>query len=76
MTSDRTLGVLMQRVQAARSQVDRCRHGPVVREELAAARRDLLRALQDYTGALERRALPVPSRLRAEVKLHLELFDS
>lgn len=76
MTSDQSLGLLVRRVHEARIEVDRCRHGRVVREELAAARRGLLRALQDYTAALERRALPVPARLRAELKLHRDLFDT
>jgi hypothetical protein len=75
MTADQMLGLLVRRVHEARSEVDRCRHGRVVREDLAAAHRELLRALQEYTTALERHALPVPPRLRAELRLHRDLFE-
>jgi hypothetical protein len=75
MKTEPPLGLLVHRISEARTAVDRCRHGPVARDELAAARRELVKALQAYTSALDRRALPVPSRLRAELRLHRELFE-
>ena len=75
MRSDQPLGLLVHQIHEARTHVEQCRHGQVVREDLAAARRELVRALQAYTSALEHRHLPVPSRLRAELDLHRELFE-
>lgn len=72
---DQSLEALMRRVHRARTAVDRSRNGRVAREELADARHELMLALQAYTSALERRKLPVPWRMRAELKLHRDLFD-
>lgn len=69
------LNVLSRSVREARAAVHQHRHGPVVPTELAGARRELILALQDYTSALEDRHLPVPSALRAELRLHSQLFD-
>jgi hypothetical protein len=68
------LEALVRRVRDARQEVDHCRHGRIVRHELENARHELMVALQDYTAALERRDLPIPWRLRAELKLHRDLF--
>jgi hypothetical protein len=68
------LDVLSRRVREARAAVHRHRHGPVASNELAAARRDLMLALEDYTTALEQRCLPVPYALRTELQLHRQLF--
>jgi hypothetical protein len=72
--SDPTLGGLVRRVRAARRAVETERHGPVTRDGLVIARRELLVALEDYIAGLERSSLPVPSRLRTEVRLHRGLF--
>jgi hypothetical protein len=69
------LGVLGQRVRDARAAVHEHRHGPVGSVELADARRDLLRALQEYTAALEQEGLPVPRTIRMELRLHGRLFE-
>ncbi|MDI6908561.1 hypothetical protein [Nocardioides sp.] len=72
---DRSLGTLLLRVRRARSAVEQCRNGRVARDELADARHELMLALQAYVSALERRKLPVPWRMQAELKLHRDLFD-
>lgn len=69
------LDALSAGVRDAREAVHRHRNGPAVSPELAGARRRLVRALEDYTVALEERRLPVPSALRAELQLHSRLFD-
>ncbi len=80
--SDRTpasrrlvLDALSARVREARTAVQWQRNGAGVSTELARARRGLVRALEEYTFALEERHLPVPSALRMELKLHSQLFD-
>lgn len=70
-----SLAVLGRSVQDARAVVRQRRHPPVVPAELAEARRALIAALADYTAALERRQLPVPSALRTELEMHRKLFD-
>ena len=65
----------MRRIHRARTAVDRSRHGRVAREELADARHELMLALQAYVSALERRKLPVPRQMQAELRLHRGLFD-
>lgn len=69
------LDALSAHVREARVAVHRQRNQPVVSADLASARRGLVRALEAYTFALEERQLPVPSALRAELKLHRQLFD-
>ena len=70
-----SLEILSARVREARAAVHRQRNAPVVSTELASARRRHVRALEEYTLALEERRLPVPSALRAELTLHSRLFD-
>lgn len=72
---DRSLESMSRRIREARTAVDRCRNGPVSRDELADARHELMLALRDYVAALERKNLPVPWRMQAELKLHRDLFD-
>lgn len=72
---DHSLEALSRRIREARTAVDRCRNGQVARDELADARHELMLALQTYTAALERKNLPVPWRMQAELKLHRDLFD-
>jgi hypothetical protein len=68
------LDALSARVREARTAVHRQRHGPVVPTELASSRRRLVTALEEYTIALDERHLPVPSTLRAELKMHSRLL--
>ncbi len=72
---DQTLEAMSRRIRVARTAVDRCRNQQVARDELADARHELMLALQAYAAALERRKLPVPWRMQAELKLHRDLFD-
>jgi len=67
--------VLGLHVQDARAVVRQRRHPPVVPANLAEARRALIAALEEYTGALEQRHLPVPHALRTELRMHRQLFD-
>ena len=67
------LGVLSRSVRDARAAVHQHRHEQVS-AELANARRELVQALEAYTSALEDRHLPVPYALRAELRLHSQLF--
>lgn len=69
------LGLLSRRLRDARARLHVQRHGPVASAELNGARRDLVRALTDYTTALEERRLPVPYALRLELQLHGRLSD-
>ena len=71
----RSLETLLQRVHRARTTVEDRRNGRVARDELADARPELMLALQAYVTALERRKLPVPWRMQAELRLHRDLFD-
>lgn len=70
-----SLSALGRTVRHAREEVHECRHGAVVAKDLADARRALIAALEDYTAALEKQHLPVPSALRSELQLHRDLFD-
>lgn len=69
VTADPSLPALADGVREARAALRDCRHGRVVRDELALAYRHLLTTLELYAIGLEKRALPVPSRLRGEVTL-------
>lgn len=69
-----SLALLDQRLHEARRQVAERRTGRGHRDELARAHRDLLAALEDFTGALEARGLPVPPSLRTELQLHRDLW--
>jgi hypothetical protein len=67
--------VLSRSLHDARDVVRQCRRGPVVAPDLARARRALIAALEEYTLALDRRHLPVPHALRAELDMHRQLFE-
>lgn len=69
------IDALSQDVRDARAAVRRHRHGPATSPDLTNARRNLTVALEDYITALERRHLPVPHALRAELQMHRQLFD-
>lgn len=65
----RVLGWLSADVRSAREQVAASRATTAVNGQLAAARQWLLRALEAYAAALTERRLPVPPRLRDELRL-------
>lgn len=64
-----TLGWLSADVRAAREQVAASRAAPYAKGQLLPARQWLLRALEAYTAALTARRLPIPPRLRDELRL-------
>ena len=70
-----TLVTLAGKLREARTAVARHRHGPVGSDAASSSRRIMLRALEDYIGALETLRLPVPYALRDELRLHQRLFD-
>jgi hypothetical protein len=70
-----SLSALGRTVRHARQEVHECRHAVGTTRDLADARRALISALQNYTVALEEQHLPVPSALRAELKMHRDLFE-
>jgi hypothetical protein len=70
-----SLGTLGVRLREAREAVAEQRGGPIGSEAVARSRRMMLRALEDYIGALETLHLPVPYALRDELRLHQQLFD-
>lgn len=72
---DPSLETLSRRIREARTAVESRRQGKAVQGELAQARHELTQALEAYAAALERRKLPMPWRLQAELRLHRELFD-
>jgi hypothetical protein len=63
-------------VRQARVVVDDCRSAPHTQQDLVQARGDLLAAMQEYAGALRDNNLPVPPRLRDELRLYLDLNRS
>lgn len=63
------LGWLSAEVRAAREQVAASRATTAVRGQLVPARQSLLRALEAYAAALTARRLPIPPRLRDELRL-------
>lgn len=65
----RSLAVLLEEVQRARDEVDRLRRPPIVREQLSAARLSLLRAMESYAAELTARGLPIPWKMRDELRL-------
>ncbi|WP_296601999.1 hypothetical protein [Nocardioides sp.] len=66
---------LSRRIREARTAVERHRHQKAAAGELAEARHQLTLALEAYAAALERKNLPMPWRLQAELRLHRDLFD-
>ena len=63
------LADLRSDIQAARETVRLSRSTPVVPLQLASAHRSLLAALEAYADELDRRRIPVPPRLRDELRL-------
>jgi hypothetical protein len=65
----RSLAVLLSELQDARDEVDRLRQPPIVREQLSAARQSLLMAMESYAAELTARGLPIPWKMRDELRL-------
>ena len=63
------LADLRSDIQAAREAVRLRRSSPVAPLQLASAHRRLLAALEAYADELSRRRIPVPPRLRDEVRM-------
>ncbi len=68
------LSELATDVRRAREAVLARRVAPVVREDLVRAQRVLLAALEAYVAELVVRRLPVPHRLRDDLRLQRELW--
>lgn len=67
--SQRTLSDLVSDVHTARAGVHLSRMNPVVRADLVLAHHVLLDALEAYASGLAGRHLPIPPRLRDELRL-------
>lgn len=65
----RTLTELASDVRMARQVVHARRMGPVVRGDLFEAQRSLLQAMEAYASELTVRRLPIPYRLRDDLRL-------
>ena len=68
-----SLEVLMANIRAAREEVRVLRVAPVAHDRLLAARRALLGAMEAYADALVQRRLPIPPRLRDELRLQRDI---
>lgn len=66
---ERDLAALVEQLQNARDEVDRLRRPPAAREQLSAARQFLLAAMESYAAELTARGLPIPWKLRDELRL-------
>ena len=69
-----SLSVLATDVRRARQNVLARRMAPVVWEDLVRAQRTLLRAMEAYVSELVLRRLPIPHRLRDDLRLQRELW--
>ncbi len=65
----RSLAVLVEQLQSARGEVDRLRRPPIAHDQLLAARQSLLMAMDSYAAELTARGLPIPWKLRDELRL-------
>jgi hypothetical protein len=65
----------MVEIRRARARVTRMRSGAIDRERLFAARLALLRALESYAEELTVRGLPIPGRLRDELRLQRDVHE-
>jgi hypothetical protein len=70
--SDR-IARLMRDLQTSREQVRALRRPPVVYGRLLLARQSLLRAMEAYADELTARRLPIPTRLRDDLRLQREI---
>lgn len=65
----RSLAVLTEELRTAREEVGRLRRGPIMHDQLSTAHVFLLRAMESYAAELTARGLPIPWRLRDELRL-------
>lgn len=65
----RSLAVLKEELRSAREEVGRLRRGPILHDQLSTAHLFLLRAMESYAAELTARGLPIPWRLRDELRL-------
>ncbi len=68
-SEDGSLEVLLERLLSARQDVGRLRRAPNDQRELHAAQRSLLIAMESYAAALTQQGLPMPWRLRDDLRL-------
>jgi hypothetical protein len=67
----------MAQLRAAQAEVEALRGGaPVDHDRLFMARGSLLLALEGYAQGLVARRLPIPARLRDELRLQRDVHDS
>lgn len=64
-----SLEVLVEDLRRAREEVARLRRLPLVRDQLLVARQQLLVAMESYAAELAARGLPLPWKLRDELRL-------
>ena len=70
----RSLALLAEEMRVARERVRELRCGPpVVRDRLLAARQSLLVAMESYVAELTARRLPVPPKLRDDLRLQRDI---
>jgi hypothetical protein len=68
-----TLAELVEGIRSARAEVRLMRAAPVIQPNLLSARQRLLRAMEAYADELIVRHLPIPPRLRDELRLQREI---
>jgi hypothetical protein len=68
-----SLGVLMGEIRAAREEVRTLRCAPVVPARLLSARQSLLHAMEAYADELTARHLPIPRKLRDDLRLQRDI---
>lgn len=71
----RSLTDLATDVRAARQVVHARRMDPVIRQDLVLAHHSLLQTMEAYVSELTARHLPIPHRLRDELRLQRDLAD-
>lgn len=64
-----TLEVLVEDLRRAREEVAQLRRLPLVHDQLRIARQRLLTAMESYAAELGARGLPLPWKLRDELRL-------
>ena len=64
-----SLEVLVEDLRRAREEVAQLRRVPLVHDQLRIARQRLLTALESYAAELAARGLPLPWKLRDELRL-------
>lgn len=65
----RCLAVLVEELRSAREEVGRLRQAPLVPGLLSTANQFLLTAMESYAAELTARGLPIPWKLRDDLRL-------